>query len=119
VLQYQPACVFSPYYTKNECDGPTSEDCLYLNVYRPSQAGDAGAKPLPVLLWVYGGGFLGGSATTYNASSLCSQSAEQQMVVVVASYRVGLLSSLALQELYDENPDGGYGNLAVRATLHG
>lgn len=40
---------------------PSSEDCLYLNIFIPGKI-DPAAK-LPVLLWVYGGGFWSGCAT--------------------------------------------------------
>src|ERR1700685_283743 len=39
---------------------PSSEDCLYLNVGAPARAG---AKPLPVLVWIHGGGYLFGAAS--------------------------------------------------------
>ncbi|MGA2395000.1 MAG: carboxylesterase family protein [Candidatus Lustribacter sp.] len=36
-----------------------SEDCLYLNIYRPGAAG--AGSPLPVMVWHHGGGFVSGS----------------------------------------------------------
>ena len=47
------------------------EDCLYINVYRPEPAleeegTEAAAAPLPVMFWVYGGGFIMGDATEEN-----------------------------------------------------
>jgi para-nitrobenzyl esterase len=42
-----------------------SEDCLYLNVWRPA---DQTARNLPVMVWIYGGGFTGGSSASPNTS---------------------------------------------------
>ena len=33
------------------------EDCLYLNIYSPVSAGSEGAAALPVMVWIYGGGY--------------------------------------------------------------
>jgi para-nitrobenzyl esterase len=65
----------------------TSEDCLGLSVWTPADAGDG---PLPVLLWIYGGGFEGGLAVSpmTDPSRLV---AEQRVVVVAANHRVGAL----------------------------
>ena len=41
---------------------PPAEDCLYMNVWRP--AGDA--TKLPVIFWIYGGGFVNGGASPAN-----------------------------------------------------
>lgn len=57
-----------------------SEDCLYLNVYRPSGSevlNDDG--PLPVMFWIHGGAFIEGTGPLYNATSL---SVSQRVVVV-------------------------------------
>ena len=64
-----------------------SEDCLYLNVWHPrSSAGNASAK-LPVMVWIYGGGYIsGGSSLTIHDGA---QFAKQGVVLVSVNYRVG------------------------------
>src|SRR5207244_11824094 len=64
-----------------------SEDCLYLNVWRPASA--APAAKLPVMVWIYGGGFVGGSSASPNTSG--TQFANRGVVMVAANYRVGRL----------------------------
>ena len=45
-----------------------SEDCLYLNVYVPSDANHT--SKLPCFLWIHGGGYEYGASNEYNASKL-------------------------------------------------
>ena len=54
-----------------QLDG-VSEDCLTLNVFRPSGVSTSAA--LPVMVWVYGGGFERGSASMFDANQIISQS---------------------------------------------
>ncbi|CAL8369708.1 unnamed protein product [Lota lota] len=67
-----------------------SEDCLYLNIYAPASA--APGTDLPVMVWIHGGGFTGGSASIFDASGLA---AYQNVVVVAIQYRLGLLGFLS------------------------
>ena len=60
-----------------------SEDCLYLNVWRPA---DPAARNLPVMVWIYGGGFVGGSSSSPFTSGV--QFARQGVVLVSMNYRV-------------------------------
>ncbi len=93
-----------------------SEDCLYLDLWAPVM--EKNAAKLPVMVWLYGGGFTGGSLGNplYDGSNL----AEKGAIVVVANYRTGKLGFLALKELSDESghhASGNYGLLDQIATL--
>jgi carboxylesterase type B len=78
-----------------------SEDCLYLNVWRP--AGTTAGANLPVLVYIYGGGFAGGNGSTFDGTPLVTSS---NMLFVTINYRVGAFGWLALPGLDDETPDG-------------
>ncbi len=60
-----------------------SEDCLYVNVYKPADA-KPGAK-LPVMVWIYGGAFTGGASNNYEGQSF----AKKGVVYVALNYRLG------------------------------
>jgi para-nitrobenzyl esterase len=83
-----------------------SEDCLYMNVWRPASAAP-GAK-LPVMVWIYGGGFTGGSSSSPNTSG--TQFAKKGLVLVAANYRVGRFGFFAFPALSRERPDELKGN---------
>lgn len=92
-----------------------AEDCLYANVWRPS-----GAKSkLPVVFWIYGGGFVNGGSSppTYSGANL----AKQGVLFVSANYRVGRFGTFAHPQLTAANPDNGllgnYGILDQIAAL--
>jgi len=88
--------------------GPTpSEDCLYLNVWRPA---DPAARNLPVMVWIYGGGFTGGSSSSPNTSGVGF--AKQGVVLVAMNYRVGRFGFFAFPGLSKEHPDETKGNYA-------
>jgi para-nitrobenzyl esterase len=77
--------------------GQTSEDCLYLNVFAPGADGSG----LPVMVWIHGGAFVGGSGSTpwYDGSTFA---ASGDVVVVTINYRLGLLGFLHLGEAAGE-----------------
>lgn len=64
-----------------------SEDCLYLNVTVPATKPAATAKKRPVLVWMHGGAFLGGSGSDYGAERLAVQG---DAIVVTVNYRLGI-----------------------------
>ncbi len=97
--------------------GRISEDCLYLNIWTP--APDLRHR-LPVLVWIPGGGFVGGSgsAAVYGGASLAAQG----IVVVTINYRVGLFGffttpALAAQAAREHEPPGNYGLQDMIAAL--
>ena len=113
-MQSWPVPTFGP-YTAEFVDTPAvSEDCLFLNIWRPAQA----ARNLPVFVWVHGGAFLGGSGAVpiYDGKGLAARGA----VVVTINYRAGVFGFLAHPKLSAENPrktSGNYGLLDQVAAL--
>jgi para-nitrobenzyl esterase len=87
-----------------------SEDCLYLNIWTPAEA-KAAPEHLPVIVWIYGGGYINGSASMplYWGDRL----AQKGVVVVTISYRLGPLGFLALPELTRESPHHSSGNYGL------
>ncbi|KAF9470876.1 extracellular triacylglycerol lipase precursor [Pholiota conissans] len=68
-----------------------SEDCLQLNVFRPSNA--ASKKKLPIMFWIFGGGFTIGGPSFYNGSDIVAKSVSRGTPVIFVSvnYRLGPL----------------------------
>ncbi len=83
----------------------SSEDCLYLNVWLPAGT-KAGAK-LPVMVWIHGGGFTGGSGNTSGDGF-----ARQGVVLVTLNYRLGRLGHFAFPALSQEHPEEPKGSYA-------
>ncbi|KAJ7737696.1 Alpha/Beta hydrolase protein [Mycena metata] len=70
-----------------------SEDCLFLNVYYPSDAVGTPLRNLPTLVWIHGGGYLAGSVTGTNGEDIIRQS-NHGVVVVLIQYRLGVFGFL-------------------------
>jgi len=92
-----------------------SEDCLYLNVWTPAKSGD---ERLPVLVYVFGGGFQNGdgSEPRYDGASM----ARRGIVAVSVNYRTNVFGFLSHPELTRESPhhaSGNYGLLDQVAAL--
>ncbi|WP_439378792.1 carboxylesterase/lipase family protein [Amycolatopsis lexingtonensis] len=88
-----------------------TEDCLYLNVYRPARAAN---ERLPVLLWIHGGGFSSGSGSAFDGSLLAETN---NIVVVTINYRLGAFGFLNLPGL-SRSGAGNYGLLDQVAALN-
>ncbi len=94
----------------------SSEDCLFINVWRP--AGTALGGQLPVLVWIHGGAFVFGSGSQPDFSGV--QFARQGIMLVTFNYRLGRLGFFAFPALSREHPDevkGNYGYMDQIAAL--
>ena len=90
-------------------NGPTSsEDCLYLNIWTPAKSPK---DKLPVMVWIYGGGFTGGQTSTPVFSG--DRFADRGVVYVSIAYRVGPLGFLAHPGLSAETPNHVSGNYGL------
>jgi para-nitrobenzyl esterase len=85
-----------------------SENCLFLNVWGPASA--RAAARLPVMVWIHGGGFVGGSGSSPFTSGV--QFAKQGVVLVSINYRLGRFGFFAFPALSRERPDEVKGNYA-------
>ncbi|MGD0606520.1 MAG: carboxylesterase family protein [Streptosporangiaceae bacterium] len=92
----------------------TSENCLYLNVYTPSGA-RAGARNLPVMVWIHGGAFIAGESDDYDPAGLVRDG----VIVVTINYRLGALGFLADSALasHPGGSSGNYGLMDQQAAL--
>ena len=106
---------FGPDPYQGDGKGNVSEDCLYVNIWTPAKSA---TEKVPVLVWIYGGGFSFGSTSTpvHNGEHL----ARKGVVLVSLNYRVGTFGFLAHPELTAESPhhsSGNYGLLDQIAAL--
>ncbi|XP_078603170.1 carboxylesterase 3-like [Branchiostoma floridae x Branchiostoma japonicum] len=85
-----------------------SEDCLFLNVYTPKVAATAN---LPAMVWLHGGGLIGGSGDTYPTEI---PTAFHNVVMVTVNYR---LSNLGFMPTLDDDAPGNFGLLDVMKAL--
>ncbi|MEV6235983.1 carboxylesterase family protein [Lentzea sp. NPDC051838] len=85
-----------------------TEDCLYLNVTTPAKNPH---KPRPVMVWIHGGGFTSGSASSYDARWLATKN---DAVVVTINYRLGVFGFFGYPGLPES---GGFGIADQQAAL--
>ena len=107
---------FGPWTREYFPHGAISENCLYLNVWAPRRR----SGPMAVLVWIPGGGFIGGSGSVpiYNGARLAAHG----IVVVSINYRLGpfgflTTAALAARAHRDHEPPGNYGLQDVIAAL--
>lgn len=93
------------------------EDCLWLNVFAPVDV----EGPLPVMVWIHGGGNAVGTAATFDVAR--NLAAQDRVIVVTVNYRLGVLGWFAhpaLQagaDLSDEDRSGNFALLDLIAAL--
>jgi para-nitrobenzyl esterase len=105
---FAPACVQDGVSMPGETPPAVSEDCLYLNLWTPRKSAK---ERLPVIVWIYGGGYINGSASMplYWGDRL----AQKGVVVVTIAYRLGPLGFLAHPELTRESAHHSSGNYGL------
>lgn len=93
---------------KDNYTEPVSEDCLYLNIWKPAQTGD---EKLPVLFFIHGGSLMNGQSyfTEYRGEDL----AKKGVIVVNCAYRLGVFGYYANEDLAAESPDHTTGNYGL------
>lgn len=104
-----PRCVQDPDLDP-ERGANTAEDCLNLNVWTPPVS----QEKRPVMVWIHGGGFAGGSSGIYDAGRLAARGG---IVVVTINYRLGTLGFLAHPALGAGGDVGNYGLADQQAAL--
>lgn len=108
---FGPACPQQARF--NLTEGSLNEDCLSLNVSVPADR-KPGEK-LPVLFWVHGGAFVGGSSNLYRLDILARQG---RVAVVSVNYRLGALGFLAHPGFEDgKRQNGNYGLADQRLAM--
>lgn len=94
----------------------SSEDCLYLNIWQPSDSKQD--AQLPVMVWIHGGGFVGGSGSDATVSG--EEFARQGIILITFNYRLGRLGHFAFPALNEEHPEelkGSYAYMDQIAAL--
>ncbi|MGA2537746.1 MAG: carboxylesterase family protein [Terracidiphilus sp.] len=114
---YSPDCLQLPFPSDAAPVGAggLSEDCLYANVWAPAKHGNT---KLPVMVWIYGGGFVNGGSSpqVYDGTHF----AEHGVIFVSFNYRVGRFGFFgfpALTAEHPEEPHGNYGYMDQIAAL--
>ena len=95
-----PACTqFEPTGVRE--NQATSEDCLYLDLYRPSTA--KRTSKLPVIVFLHGGGYTQGTGVIYGGQTMAALT---NTIFISINYRLGAFGYLALPQLDAETPAG-------------
>jgi para-nitrobenzyl esterase len=107
--KFAPACVqlrADPNSIYAEPLELVSEDCLFLNIWKPKDA-----KNAPVFVWIHGGALRTGASSLemYDGEAL----ARRGLIVVSINYRLGVLGYLAHPQLSAESPQGVSGNYGL------
>lgn len=108
--QFPAACIQG---RREEKTYVCSEDCLYLNIYTPADSAD---EKLPVLFWIYGGGFSGGYSAEpeFDGEAMNARGA----ILVTVNYRCSVMGFFSIPELREKNGfAGNYGLLDQIAAL--
>ena len=82
-----------------------------MNIYAPATKP---AKPVPVLFWIYGGGFQGGGGNETRLNGTWDVALTNgEIIVVTSNYRLGIFGFLASDNLRSRDTAGGTGNYGI------
>ena len=103
------------FYSDDSYKTACSEDSLYLNIWTPADAAD---EKLPVVFWIHGGAFMGGSGSEmeFDGEAYCNRGC----ILVTVNYRVNIFGFLAHPWFLEESGNrtaGNYGILDQIAAL--
>lgn len=101
-FDFKPACAQPARFGLTEASD--SEDCLALNITLPRPRAEISKHKRPVIVWIHGGAFIGGSSSLYRLDRLAKQT---DTIVVSLNYRLGVFGFLAHPAL-DAAHQGGY-----------
>lgn len=122
---YQERYEYFPGFEGEEMWNPNtniSEDCLYMNIFVPQKLRlrhknteapiHKGSNGKPILVWIYGGGYMSGSATldVYDADIMAASS---NMIIASMQYRIGAFGFLYLNKYFGSNSDEAPGNMGL------
>ncbi len=114
--EFPARCMQAPIYSDMIFrDAGPSEDCLYLNLWMPAAPAP---RPLPVMVWIYGGGFAAGATSEPRQDG--STLAQRGVLVVSMNYRLsifGFFSHSGLAAESGRNASGNYGLMDQLAAL--
>jgi para-nitrobenzyl esterase len=96
-------------------DPGESEDCLTMNVWTPAFRPLGKLPKLPVMVWIYGGGFAAGGTSEPRQDG--EHLTRKDVVVVSMNYRLGIFGFLATRELAAEDPHHAAGNYGLMDEL--
>jgi triacylglycerol lipase len=109
-IKVAPSC--AGFGTNNLIGLETSEDCLNLNIVRPS--GVNPATKLPVMVWIFGGGYIQGSINDpkFNMSYIVQTSVQisKPVIAVAINYRLSAMGWLFSIEVQSQ----GVTNIGLR-----
>ncbi|TDS17318.1 carboxylesterase/lipase family protein [Sphingobacterium paludis] len=103
-------------YDAGKIKANTSEDCLYINLWRPAKR--SRGKRLPVMVWIHGGSFVGGGSSDTVTSGAAF--ARQGVILASINYRLGRFGHFAFPALsaeHPEEPKGSYAHMDQIAAL--
>ncbi|KAH6867605.1 para-nitrobenzyl esterase [Thelonectria olida] len=97
--------------------GPWSEDCLTLNIWAPYKPQGTNGDPLPVIIWMFGGGFYEGGLLTLGMNPSNWVQRSQAHVVVAINYRNNIFGFPNSRYLAQEGKNLNMGLLDQRAAV--